>query len=173
MFTIFIFITQLLEFSSTYKFRDVSFVLRHLIHVFRFTSFLQITEYLTIWQNMPSVCDCASRRLRMHTMSLRHFIIQMVINMILTAMMEDNGVNVMENSPKCERMPTLCGSATLPAETTISKWGVTATLRQLLQLPSRETSAFGGLREIAPLQSPQQLLGYTGIPESPAAIIWE
>ena len=46
----------------------------------------------------------------------------------------------MENSPKLERMPTLCRSATLPPETTISKWGVTATIRQLLQLPTQGTS---------------------------------
>ena len=38
----------------------------------------------------------------------------------------------MENSPKLESMPTLCRSATLLAETTISKWRVTATIRQLL-----------------------------------------
>ena len=58
----------------------------------------------------------------------------------------------MENSPKLERMPTLCRSATLLAETTISKWRVTATIRQLLQLPTGRTSAFGSLRAIASLR---------------------
>ena len=46
-------------------------------------------------------------------------------------------------------MPTLCRSATLPAETTISKWRVIATIRQLLQLPTGGTSAFGGLSKSA------------------------
>ena len=58
----------------------------------------------------------------------------------------------MENAPKLESMPTLCRSATLPAETTISKWRVTATIRQLLQLLTGGTSAFGGLRAIASLR---------------------
>ena len=53
---------------------------------------------------------------------------------------------VMENSSKLESMPTLRRSTTLPAETTISKWRVTATIRLLLQLPSGGTSAFGDLR---------------------------
>ena len=48
-----------------------------------------------------------------------------------------------ENSPKLESMPTLCRSATLPAETTISKWRVTAIIRQFLQLPTGGTLAFG------------------------------
>ena len=52
----------------------------------------------------------------------------------------------MENFPKLGSMPTLCRSATLLAETTISKWKVAATIRQLLQLPTRGTSAFWGLR---------------------------
>ena len=60
----------------------------------------------------------------------------------------------MENSPKLESMPTLCRSATLPAETTISKWRVTATIRQLLQLLTGGTLAFGGLRAIASLRPP-------------------
>ena len=51
-------------------------------------------------------------------------------------------------------MPTLCRTATLVAKTTISKWRVVATIRQLLQLPTRGKSAFGGLRAIAPLQPP-------------------
>ena len=59
----------------------------------------------------------------------------------------------MENSPKLESMPTLCRSATLPAETTISKWRVMATIRQLLQLPTGGTSAFGGLRVLEGLFS--------------------
>ena len=42
------------------------------------------------------------------------------------------------------------------------------TIRQLPQLPTGGTSAFGGLRATASLQ---QLGGRTGIPESPAAII--
>ena len=62
----------------------------------------------------------------------------------------------MEISPKLERMPTLCSSASLPAETTISKWRVVATIRQLLQLPTGGTSVFGGLRAIASLW-PQSL----------------
>ena len=60
----------------------------------------------------------------------------------------------MENSPKLESMPTLCRSAILPAKTTISKWRVTATIRQRLQLPTEGTSAFGDLRAIASLQPP-------------------
>ena len=48
----------------------------------------------------------------------------------------------MKNSPKLKSMPTLCRSATLLAETTISKWRVTTTIRQLLQLPTGGTSAF-------------------------------
>ena len=60
----------------------------------------------------------------------------------------------MENSPKLESMPTLCTSATLPPETTISKWRVAATTRKLLQLPTGGTSAFRGLRAIASLQPP-------------------
>ena len=60
----------------------------------------------------------------------------------------------MENSPKLESMPTLCRSATLPQETTISKWRVAATIRQLLQLPTGGASAFGGLRAIASLRPP-------------------
>ena len=55
----------------------------------------------------------------------------------------------MENSPKLESMPTLCRSANLPAETTISKWRVMVTIRQLLQLPTEGTSAFGGFRATA------------------------
>ena len=51
-----------------------------------------------------------------------------------------------ENSPKLECMPTLCRSATLSKETTNSKWRVTTTIRPLLQLPTRGTSTFGGLR---------------------------
>ena len=58
----------------------------------------------------------------------------------------------MENSLKLESMPTLCRSVTLPAETTISKWRVTATIRQLLQLSIGETSAFRGLRAITSLR---------------------
>ena len=73
----------------------------------------------------------------------------------------------MENSPKLESMPTLCRSATLPAETTISKWRVTATIRQLLQLPTGGTSAFGGLRAIAsPLPLPpatSRMHRYSGV----------
>ena len=59
----------------------------------------------------------------------------------------------MENSPKLESLPTLCRSATLPPETTISKWRVTPTIRQLLQLPTRGTSAFGGLRKVNGVKS--------------------
>ena len=65
---------------------------------------------------------------------------------------KSNSLN-MENSLKLESMPTLCRSATLPAETTISKWRVTETIRQLLQLPTGGTSAFGGLKATAPLHS--------------------
>ena len=49
----------------------------------------------------------------------------------------------MANSPKLESMPTLSRSATLLAETTISKWRVMANIRQLLQLPTGGTTAFG------------------------------
>ena len=48
----------------------------------------------------------------------------------------------------------LCRSATLPPETTISKWRVAATIRQLLQLLTGGTSAFGGLRAIASPRPP-------------------
>ena len=41
-----------------------------------------------------------------------------------------------------------------PPQTTISKWRVTATLRQLLRLPTGGTSAFGGLRATAALRRP-------------------
>ena len=68
--------------------------------------------------------------------------------------LSDPAVKYVENSPKLESMPTLCRSATSPAETTISKWRVTATVRQLLQLPTGGTSAFGGLRAIASLRPP-------------------
>ena len=64
----------------------------------------------------------------------------------------------MENSPKLERMPTVCRSATLPAETTISKWRVMATIKHLLQLLTGRTSAFGSLRAIASLQPPSNFL---------------
>ena len=43
-------------------------------------------------------------------------------------------------------MPTLCRSATLPAKTTISKWRVAATIRQLLQLLTGGTISFRGLK---------------------------
>ena len=48
----------------------------------------------------------------------------------------------METPPKLESMPILCRSVTLPAKTTISKWRVTATIRQLLQLPTGGASAY-------------------------------
>ena len=41
-----------------------------------------------------------------------------------------------------------------PPETSISKWTGTATIRQLLQLPTGGTSAFGGSRAIASLRLP-------------------
>ena len=55
-----------------------------------------------------------------------------------------NNKRDMENSHKLEKMPTLCGCAILPAETTILKWRVTATTRQLLQLPTGGTSVKAG-----------------------------
>ena len=60
----------------------------------------------------------------------------------------------MENSLKHENMPTLCRSTTLLAEATITKWRVMATIRQLLQLPTGGTSAFGNLRRVASFQPP-------------------
>ena len=45
--------------------------------------------------------------------------------------------------PNLRAMPTLCRSATLPPETTISKWRVTATIGQFLQLmPGRLSRIF-------------------------------
>ena len=65
----------------------------------------------------------------------------------------------MEKSPKLESMPTLCRSATLPAETTISKWRVTVTIRQRLHLPTGGPSAFGGIRATAsPPRPPSNFL---------------
>ena len=57
-----------------------------------------------------------------------------------------------EFSPVSSLHPTLCRSTTLTAETAISKWRVTTTIRQLLQLPTGGTPAFGVLRAIASLR---------------------
>ena len=79
----------------------------------------------------------------------------------------------MENSPKLESMPTLCRCATLPAETTISKWRVTATIRWASSVTHRRDISFQGFKSNSIPLAPQQLPGRTGILESPSALRWE
>ena len=63
-------------------------------------------------------------------------------------------LNIWRILPNLRACP-LCRFATLPAETTIPKWRVTATIGQLLQLPTGGTLAFGGLRVLVRLFSIQ------------------
>ena len=76
--------------------------------------------------------------------------------------------NIWRILPNLRRMPTLCRSATLPAKTTISKWRVTATIRQLLQLPIGGTSAFGVFKSNSippptPLKATSGMHWYSGV----------
>ena len=78
----------------------------------------------------------------------------------------------MEISPKLESMPTLSRSATLLAETTTSQWSH-GDYKAASSVAHRTDISFRGLKSNSIPPAPQQLPGRTGIPESPAAIIWE
>ena len=78
----------------------------------------------------------------------------------------------MENSPKLERMPTLCRFATLPAETKISKWSH-GNYKAAASVAHQRDISFWGFKSNSLPPAPQQLPGRTSIPESQAAIIWE
>ena len=59
-----------------------------------------------------------------------------------------------ENSPKIESMPTLCRSATLPTEITISKRKCHGNYKAASSVAHRRDISFPGLRAIASLRPP-------------------